>query len=224
MEMKKHSEKISNLIRHAKRVCKLNRNLSRSSALELGEMMNEIGPEDVGITENVAKTLRNINYLHLHEEEAFSMGVFMIPPKKIIPLHDHPGMTVLSRVLFGDLDVLSLDWVGDRAISARQGGIARVRTEKQINGPSLCTLEPDRENLHSFGGGEDKGCAILDIITPPYDDRAGRSCTYYRVTDRDLVVKACSKEAEDEMSDLEDIIFVELKPYNPDFDIDTFYL
>ena len=149
------------------------------------------------------------------------MGVFMIPPRKIIPLHDHPGMTVLSRVLFGDLDVLSLDWVGDRATSARQGGIARVRTEKQINGPSLCTLEPDRENLHSFGGGEEKGCAILDIITPPYDDRAGRSCTYYRVTDRDLVVKACSKEAEDEMSDLEDIIFVELKPYNPDFDIDT---
>ena len=219
----RHTEKIQNLIHHAKRVCKLKTNLSRSSVLELGALMNEIRAEDVGITENVPKTLRNISYLHLHEEETFSMGVFMIPPRKMIPLHDHPGMTVLSRVLFGDLDVLSLDWVGDPTKSVSLGGIARVRTEIRINGPTLCTLEPKRENIHSFGGGEDKGCAILDIITPPYNDRAGRSCTYFRITEKDLVVKTREEDAGD-TSDLSDIKFVELKPYDPDFDVDTYYL
>jgi len=219
----KHSSKVQNLILCAKRVCDLNKKLSHSSALELTKLMNEIKVEDVGLTERATSTLKNVNYLHVHEEEAFTMGIFILPPRTTIPLHDHPGMTVLSRVLFGDLHVFSCDWVGNAAESKKKGGIARVRAEKQIKGPSVCTLEPERENLHSFMGGSEKGCAILDIITPPYDEDMGRSCTYYKITNRDLVVKTTST-TEDEGAVFEDETFIEIKPYHPDFDIDTYYL
>lgn len=38
-----------------------------------------------------------MTYLHIHEEPAFSLGIFCLPQNACIPLHDHPDMTVFSR-------------------------------------------------------------------------------------------------------------------------------
>jgi hypothetical protein len=51
-----------------------------------------------------------VRYIHLAEVAGhYSMGIFVFPPHAKIPLHDHPGMCVLSRVLYGDLQRMSLD-------------------------------------------------------------------------------------------------------------------
>uniref|UniRef100_A0A7S2MEQ8 Cysteine dioxygenase n=1 Tax=Helicotheca tamesis TaxID=374047 RepID=A0A7S2MEQ8_9STRA len=51
-----------------------------------------------------------VRYLHVTElENRYSVGIFVFSPNAVIPLHDHPGMSVLSRVMYGSLTVKSYD-------------------------------------------------------------------------------------------------------------------
>jgi plant cysteine oxidase len=58
-----------------------------------------------------------VRYLHVAEiEGTYSVGVFVFPPRAMIPLHDHPGMCVLSRVLYGTVTKKSLDLEREPAV------------------------------------------------------------------------------------------------------------
>ncbi|KAL7540371.1 hypothetical protein ACHAXR_010062 [Thalassiosira sp. AJA248-18] len=51
-----------------------------------------------------------VRFLHVKEvPHKYSVGVFIFPPHTQIPLHDHPDMVVLSRILYGELQVQSFD-------------------------------------------------------------------------------------------------------------------
>ena len=51
-----------------------------------------------------------VRYLHVKEiEHRYSAGIFVFPPNTCIPLHDHPDMVVISRILYGELYVTSYD-------------------------------------------------------------------------------------------------------------------
>jgi hypothetical protein len=53
-----------------------------------------------------------VRYLHVKEvPNKYSAGIFVFPPNAEIPLHDHPDMVVLSRVLYGEMKVHSYDVV-----------------------------------------------------------------------------------------------------------------
>ncbi|KAL2330014.1 hypothetical protein Fmac_017595 [Flemingia macrophylla] len=156
-----------------------------------------ITQEDVGLkpdmpyfTTSNPRRIPKITYLHIYVCEQFSMGIFCLPPSGVIPLHNHPGMTVFSKLLFGTMHIKSYDWVVDSPphmqtivksseTKAPDMRLAKVKIDADFNGPCDPTIlyPADGGNLHCFTAVT--ACAVLDVLGPPYSDPDGRHCTYY---------------------------------------------
>ncbi|KAK9080368.1 hypothetical protein SSX86_000126 [Deinandra increscens subsp. villosa] len=171
---------------------------------DLSSKLDTIGPVDVGLTEErqeddrghgfsmpntlgrVDRWAQPITYVELTESDSFTMCMFCFPTSSVIPLHDHPGMTVLSKVLYGSLHVKGYDWVEpacikiSKEISRAPVRLAKLSVDKVLSAPcTTSVLYPNTGgNLHCFTAVT--SCAVLDILTPPYEESAGRKCTYYR--------------------------------------------
>ena len=109
-------------------------------------------------------------YLGIVENDEYSIAAFVLQPGARIPLHDHPGMTVLSKVVRGSLQVTSFDVGAD--------GKARRSSSIMTSADGPAALFPCVNNVHEFRAGADGAC-VLDVIVPPYDEDAGRACHYF---------------------------------------------
>jgi len=128
------------------------------------------------------KWSRPIKYLHIHEEDRFSMGIFCMPTCAPIPLHDHPGMLVMGKLLYGQLRVRSYSLKPEDAANAgRNAGklleATLVKDEVLDSSAEPALVLPDVGNLHELT--PITPCAMLDVLAPPYAVDDGRDCTYY---------------------------------------------
>ncbi|KAK4417688.1 Plant cysteine oxidase 2 [Sesamum alatum] len=164
---------------------------------KLAAVLDGITQVDVGLRPNMpffsSERAPVITYLHLHECDKFSIGIFCLPPTSVIPLHNHPGMTVFSKLLFGTMHIKSYDWsdeVDKNPDGTMPNGIdpkgypdglrlAKLKVNSEFTapcGPSI--LYPaDGGNMHCFTART--ACAVLDVLGPPYCDPEGRHCQYY---------------------------------------------
>ncbi len=109
----------------------------------------------------------------LFERPDVHASLFLVPAGRELPLHDHPEMTVLLRVLAGRLEIRSFDWVSGSP------GLARARAARTVGPRDRCdVLGPRDGNLHHLRALEDT--AFVDLFSPYYDEAAGRPCTYFR--------------------------------------------
>ncbi|CAN6304142.1 unnamed protein product [Urochloa humidicola] len=166
-------------------------------------ILDKMGPEDVHLSA-VAKAAAAsglqrrrrrpiITLTTIYECTNFSVVVFLLPPGGVIPLHDHPGMTVFSKLLRGSLHVTSYDWADPPVIAAAAGGstrpsprgdpavtmrLARLVLDDDLRAPcgALALFPESGGNMHRFAAAT--ACAVLDVLGPPYS--GDRDCTYYK--------------------------------------------
>lgn len=152
--------------------------------------MDALTAEHLAITATGLEAGGPVGYHHIYSDHDLSIGIFVLPAGSAIPLHDHPDMTVLSKMLFGRMQVTSFDRpLPSASPPPAAGAFASLFASKQhLRCPApVCRtvaapcaplrLDPVRGNIHEFVALEHT--AIFDVLTPPYDDRAGRSCHYY---------------------------------------------
>ncbi|CAO2826798.1 unnamed protein product [Amaranthus hypochondriacus] len=169
----------------------------------LSSLLDTVTPADVGLQEEnvdddrgyglsmlnpfnrAPRWAQPITYMDIHDGDSFTMCIFCFPTSAVIPLHDHPGMTVFSKLLYGSLHVKAYDWVEPPQFVKSNGSeCSQVRLAKLVTDGVLTAPCPTRilypnsgGNIHCFTAVTP--CAILDILTPPYLEDAGRKCTYY---------------------------------------------
>ncbi|XP_067858708.1 2-aminoethanethiol dioxygenase-like [Heptranchias perlo] len=169
----------------------------RADDLNLGTRRSD-GPPPLGPHQGPPVT-----YMHICETECFSMGIFLLQSGACIPLHDHPGMHGLLKVLYGNVAIKCFDKEEEEE-AEEEAELAAGAASVQFNPPLLqcqraslrrslvrssdvlseangpCLLTPLQGNMHQIHA-SDGPAAFLDILAPPYDPDQGRDCHYYKV-------------------------------------------
>ncbi|OEL23016.1 Plant cysteine oxidase 1, partial [Dichanthelium oligosanthes] len=86
-----------------------------------------------------------VTYLHCADTPTLSFGVFCLPQSAVIPLHDHPGMTVFSKILLGSMHIKSYDWVkasSDNQVKKTPSGarLAKMNIDATLDASSETVL------------------------------------------------------------------------------------
>lgn len=176
--------------------------ISQADVARVGAVLSSIPLDEVGLEERAAEALEGVerkgflqrigltgsrvpilHYMHICENSKFSLGIFCLPAGICLPLHDHPKMTVFSKVMYGKVDVTGFDWLPQSGPSKEYGRPkpAKLAVQKSMKAsdPTAVLFPESGGNVHKFKA--DTACAILDLLAPPYDlSDPERSCTYYQ--------------------------------------------
>ncbi|KAK7267019.1 hypothetical protein RIF29_19683 [Crotalaria pallida] len=160
----------------------------------LCHILDNMKPEDVGLSKNlqffkpdsIVKENPRVTYTTIYQCDNFSLCIFFLPAKGVIPLHNHPEMTVFSKLLLGQMHIKSYDWDDDPEVSHNslhqpsQLRLAKLKANDVYTAPcDTSVLYPNTGgNIHEFIA--ITPCAVLDVIGPPYSKEDGRDCSYYR--------------------------------------------
>ncbi|KAJ3643379.1 hypothetical protein Zmor_026093 [Zophobas morio] len=134
-----------------------------------------------------------VTYVDIYEDYNLTIGIFILKPNMKLPLHNHPQMHGLIKVVGGKIKVTSysLNTEKTQQLDNKNAAVVTkfITAERSVETvlethSECCLLEPEVRNLHeieSVGG----PAAFIDILAPPYETATPggnvRKCSYYRV-------------------------------------------
>lgn len=142
-----------------------------------------------------------VSCIEIYEDNHITMAIFILKPNGKLPLHNHPGMYGLIKVIAGKVKIVSYSINTDKTkefdlksyqdngipvpVRPKRHGIVTAELSGIIvagTNSKPCVLDPDFKNLHEIES-LDGPAAFLDILAPPYDYPLGgyenRKCSYY---------------------------------------------
>jgi hypothetical protein len=104
---------------------------------------------------------------------AFHASVFGLRAGETIPLHDHPGLDVVTKVLRGRIRMQTFEWIDAASLTARECGEVVIG-----DADDALVLRKWPGTLHAVTAIE--ATAFLDLFAPYYDE-VMRPCRYYAI-------------------------------------------
>ncbi|KZV26786.1 2-aminoethanethiol dioxygenase-like [Dorcoceras hygrometricum] len=163
---------------------------------KLARILDCMKPEDVGLREdleffkakNPLQGNTRVTYATIHRCQNFSLCVFFLPATAVIPLHNHPEMTVFSKLLLGTMAIKAYDWVDPFNSYTASSSSKSSRRLAKLKANATFTAPCHTSVLYPTSGGNIHECraitpcAFLDVLGPPYSRDDGRDCSYYKDT------------------------------------------
>jgi hypothetical protein len=88
----------------------------RDKIFHLASLVERLRPEDFWLQFQLQLIKKSKNYngatvlfLKIFSHQTFEMGIFYLPKQSRIPLHDHPNMCVVSKLLLGSVHWKAFD-------------------------------------------------------------------------------------------------------------------
>ncbi|KAK7605352.1 hypothetical protein V9T40_007210 [Parthenolecanium corni] len=168
--------------------------------------------DDVGVDSALVKQHNSrdedaanpVGYISVYEDSSISVSVFVLKVNSVLPLHDHPVMHGIIKVLHGSVRIQSYSLMSD-TIRPRNGDrlcslndyyhvphvlypdpIRARRNPSVVLSPNdgCGLLTPTENNIHEVSSVNGPS-AFLDILAPPYDAKTAlygpRPCLYFDV-------------------------------------------
>eukprot|EP01039_Chlorochromonas_danica_P006048 gene6048-6661_t len=137
-------------------------------------IMNSMELDDLSINKEAVFGLPYAVALNIANTPSFDITAFVLPKDYCMTLHDHPNMTVCTKLLCGRAQVRAFSEVKRKEgeISARLA----LDCEKTHRDPAWL-LSSSKANFHEIRALED--CVMFDLLLPPYDEERGRRCSFY---------------------------------------------
>ena len=144
-------------------------------------------------------------YIKIHEDYDVSLGIFIVKPGFKIPLHNHPKMHGLLKVVHGKVDISVYSktnipspsdippYLHDKTHLIHEGFVLPTTKEllKSVtNEHEAVVLTPEMHNYHEIRSVGEGHAAFFDILAPPYlmrsedneeeiDDEEFRECHFF---------------------------------------------
>lgn len=180
-----------------------------SNLSQLRSLLHKTKAEDVNLSPQFAQESfwhqpgkAPVSCIDIYQDMDVILGIFVLKPGGQLPLHNHPEMHGLIKVLMGKMQITSYSLNTDKtnlidgsyssgdSINETKFYHKSVITAELVSTDVVdvdsqpCILKPNHKNLHKIES-VDGPAAFLDILAPPYmtqiENNGQRHCSYYNV-------------------------------------------